>query len=50
MTQIRLEEVKKAAGSSAKMPLRRALSYFFGAGAKRQCPWSVVPPRRISCG
>ncbi len=30
MTQIALEEVKKAVGSSAKMPLRQALTYYCG--------------------
>jgi len=35
MTQIDLEEVEKAAGSSAKIPLRRALAYFSGAEIKR---------------
>jgi hypothetical protein len=34
MTQIDLEEVEKAAGSPARIPLRRALTYFFGAEIK----------------
>ena len=33
MFQIHLEEVKKAAGSHAKTPLRRALTYLSGAMA-----------------